>query len=166
MYIHTAYVRADVIIHTRNAHRRRQVTVAPARRTDSRRVLLDNAPVDGRTDERTDAHIPVIVLSQEEARACPIGFVSTRFLSKDVSYTISITCHIPLSFLPALASSSVPVLLFSMLFARRRVAPYLFGARMQSEKRNGIMVKSEFAHYRALALCSEYILYKDIINCV
>lgn len=47
--------------------RRRQVTVAPARRTDSRRVLLDDAPVDGRTDERTDAHIPVIVLSQEEA---------------------------------------------------------------------------------------------------
>lgn len=46
--------------------RRRQVTVAPACRTDSRHVLLDNAPVD-RTDERTDAYIPVIVLSREEA---------------------------------------------------------------------------------------------------
>ena len=57
--------------------RRRQVTVAPACRTNSRRVLLDNAPV-GRTDEQTDAHIPVIVLSQEEA-----GFVLSASLAFD-----------------------------------------------------------------------------------
>lgn len=83
--------------------RRRQVTVAPACRTDSRRVLLDNAPVDGWTDGRTDrrtytGYCPV----PGRSRACAIGFVSTRFLSKDVSYAISITCHISFSFFPTL----------------------------------------------------------------
>lgn len=58
MYISRMYVPASVIIHTRvYTHTQgRQVTVAPARRTDSRRVLLDNAPVeqtDGQTNGQT-----------------------------------------------------------------------------------------------------------------
>lgn len=61
--VHVAYVACRRNYTYKGHTRRRQVTVAPARRTDSRRVLLDDAPVDG----RTDAHIPVIVLSQEEA---------------------------------------------------------------------------------------------------
>lgn len=102
-YVHITYERAGVIIHIRNTHTvRRQVTVAPARRTDSRRVLLDNPPVDGQTNGRTyTGYCPV----PGRSRACPIGFVSTRFLSKDISYTISTTCHIAFSFFPVFSLS-------------------------------------------------------------
>jgi len=49
VYICTCKHNYTYKVHTQ----RRQVTVAPACRTGSRRVLLDNAPVDGRTNGQT-----------------------------------------------------------------------------------------------------------------
>lgn len=122
MYIHIVYVCTCKRNYTyRNTHTRgRQVTVAPACRTDNRRVLLDNAPnrrMDRRMDRRAyTGYCPV----PGRSRDCAISFVSTRFLSKDVSYTISITCPSYFFLLPS-RFVFIPVLFFNVLFAKRRI---------------------------------------------
>lgn len=137
---------------------RRQVTVAPARRTDSRRVLLDNTPVDGQTNGRIyTGYCPV----SGRSRACPIGFVSTRFLSKDVSYTISITCHIAssLSFPPS--SFLFPYfILFSPLFEGRRIAPCLL-ASIKCRKRPDYYVEKAYVLLRVIYI---YIFFFQILE--
>lgn len=78
--------------------RRRQVTVAPACRTDSRRVLLDNAPVDGRTNGQT--HISVIVLSQEEAGPALSASLALDSYRKTFPTRFPSPCHISFSLHP------------------------------------------------------------------
>lgn len=96
--------------------RRRQVTVAPACRTDSRRVLLDNAPVDGRTNRQT--HIYRLL-------SCPRKKQGLRYRLRQHSIPIERRFLHDLHHLSYLLFYllSHPLLFFDVLFLRRCIAP-------------------------------------------
>lgn len=91
--VYIAHVRAGIIIRTRNTHgegkSRSHLLAVP---TAGVSCWTTHRSTDGRTDRRTYiGYCPV----PGRSRPCIIGFVSTRFLSKDVPYAISITMSYP-----------------------------------------------------------------------
>lgn len=101
---------------------------------------------------------------EEAGSALSTLFVSARFLSKNVTYAISITCHILSLFSFSLSLPRLPPLFqfhalqyMYMLTARPRAAPCLFIASGECETEKK---KKRIGHYARLKIYVVYVYVK------